>query len=167
MKKSNAERAVCIVKALKGADGLDGLNEEHLKVLFESHWRTFSKKDLREAYIVLSRVQHEGLQRPSSFQIELANKIKLAIERAPKRPEPPKGAELLFSVLVEPAHAEAALGDLDERFNKECEELGPARAARRYWGRVLRSLLPLLRRAIGRAAKWGAILATVKRIFVG
>ncbi len=39
------------------------------------------------------------------------------------------------------------------------------RAVRLYSARTLRSLWPLLRRAIGKALKWGAVIATVRRLF--
>src|SRR5258708_15480863 len=38
-------------------------------------------------------------------------------------------------------------------------------AVRWYWTDTLRSLWPLLRRAIGKALKWGAVIATVRRLF--
>jgi len=77
-------------------------------------------------------------------------------------PAPPKWAEVIF-IALKPAAAEAILGDLNERFVDDCERLGPARARRHYRARVLRSLLPLVRRALGRALKWGALIAAVRK----
>jgi hypothetical protein len=57
------------------------------------------------------------------------------------------------------------IGALNERFIRDCEKLGRPRAVRLYWARTLRSLWPLLRRAIGKALKWGAVIATVRRLF--
>ena len=79
--------------------------------------------------------------------------------------DPPKIAEFLLTALATTRHAEAAVGDLNERFTDECEKLGRRRAVRLYWARTLRSLWPLLRRAIGKALKWGAVIAAVRRIF--
>jgi hypothetical protein len=50
------------------------------------------------------------------------------------------------------------VGDLNERFTTEREKLGRDRAVRLYWARTLRSLRPLLRRAIGKALQWGAVI---------
>jgi hypothetical protein len=78
---------------------------------------------------------------------------------------PPKLAEFLLIALSSPSRGESMIGDLKERFAREFQELGRDRAVRLYWARTLRSLWPLLRRAIGKALKWGAVIAAVKRIF--
>jgi hypothetical protein len=77
---------------------------------------------------------------------------------------PPAFAEFLLTAFANSAHAEAALGDLTERFQLDCIEFGESRARRLYVARALRSSWPLLVRAIGRVAKWGAIISTVKRL---
>jgi hypothetical protein len=77
---------------------------------------------------------------------------------------PPKLAEFLLIAFAATRHAEAQIGDLNERFADECKKLGRDRAVRLYWARTLRSLWPLLRRAIGKALKWGALIAAVKRL---
>ena len=77
--------------------------------------------------------------------------------------DPPKLAELLLIACSTARHAEATVGDLNEHFARDCKEKGRDRAVRLYWARTLRSLWPLLRRAIGKALKWGAVIATVKR----
>jgi len=79
--------------------------------------------------------------------------------------DPPRIAESLLTVFATSSRAEAAIGDLNERFADECKKLGQRRAVRLYWARTLRSLWPLLRLAIGRALKWGAVVATVRRFF--
>lgn len=56
--------------------------------------------------------------------------------------------------------AEAIVGDINEHFTRECRELGRDRAVRLYWARTLRSLGPLLWRAIGKV-----VVAAVKRFF--
>ncbi len=78
---------------------------------------------------------------------------------------PPKIAEFLLTALATSRAAEAMVGDLTERFADECEKFGHQRAVRLYWARTLRSLWPLLRRAIGKALKWGAVIAAVRRLF--
>jgi hypothetical protein len=79
--------------------------------------------------------------------------------------DPPKIAEFLLTSFMKPSHAEAVMGDLNEHFALDCEQLGPKRAARLYWARTLRSLWPLLWRAMGKALKWGAVIAAVRRLF--
>jgi len=87
-----------------------------------------------------------------------------SIARAPDRC-PPKIAEFLLAVLLRPSRADAVVGDLNERFDGAVEKFGRHRSARMYWGWTLRSLWPLLGRAIGKALKWGAVIATVRRLF--
>jgi hypothetical protein len=82
-----------------------------------------------------------------------------------RRDDPPQIAEFLLTALASSSHAEAAIGDLNERFTSECQQLGERRAARLYWARTLRSLWPLLVRVCGKALKWGAVIATVRRLF--
>jgi hypothetical protein len=79
--------------------------------------------------------------------------------------DPPKMAEFLLTALATTRRAEAMIGDLNERFTDECKKFGRDRAVRLYWARTLRSLGPLLRRAIGKALKWGAVIAAVRRLF--
>jgi hypothetical protein len=78
---------------------------------------------------------------------------------------PPKFTEFLLTALATTHAAEAMIGDLNERFADECEKFARPRAVRLYWARTLRSLWPLLRRAIGNAVKWGAVIAAVRRLF--
>ena|SRR5215471_4691564 len=93
-----------------------------------------------------------------------ANKIAEEMN-APLTPEPPTIAEFLLTALLKPSRADAATGDLNERFARECVEFGHRRASRLYWARTWESLWPLLRRAIGKAMKWGVVIATVRRLF--
>jgi hypothetical protein len=88
------------------------------------------------------------------------------IEITPFFPSPPALAEYIAILTANSEQGEALVGDLDEQFQEDCKRFGPARAARRYRGRVLRSIWPLLRSSIGRMVKWGAILAAVKRLFL-
>ena len=68
-------------------------------------------------------------------------------------PQPPKWAEFFLTALACSRHAEAAIGDLNERFAGECEQFGAKRAARLYWARTARSIVPLLLRAVGKVLK--------------
>jgi hypothetical protein len=70
--------------------------------------------------------------------------------------DPPKIAEFLLIAFATTRYAAHAVGDRNEVFARECKELGRDRAVRRYWADTLRSLRPLLTRAIERALKWGA-----------
>jgi hypothetical protein len=81
------------------------------------------------------------------------------VEISPAVPQnlaPPRFAAT-FAILMtaKSDHAEALLGDLDELFHADCERIGSDRAAWRYRARVLKSALPLLRKAIGRMIRWG------------
>ncbi len=87
------------------------------------------------------------------------------VERQQPTIDPPGVAEFLLTALLKPSHADAVTGDLNEHFTRECEELGRRRAIRLYWARTLRSLWPLLKRAAAKALKWGAVIATVRRLF--
>ena len=73
-------------------------------------------------------------------------------------------ADFLLTMVLKPSPVDAVTGDLNERFESDCRLLVHPRAVRPYWARVLHSLWPLLRRAIGKALKWGAVIATVKRL---
>jgi len=87
------------------------------------------------------------------------------IRRVKTRPEPPKLAEFLLTALSSPSRGQSIVGDLNERFANECEKLGRRRAIRLYWARTVESLWPLLRRAIGKTLKLGAVIAAVRRLF--
>jgi len=78
---------------------------------------------------------------------------------------PPKVAEFLLTALATTPRANAMIGDLNERLADEIQKMGRDRAVRLYWARTLHSLWPLLRRAIGKAVKWGAVIAAVRRHF--
>jgi hypothetical protein len=74
-----------------------------------------------------------------------------------------KIVEFSISILLSPAKADALIGDLSERFVRNCARYGAERARWMYWGQVFRSLGPLLLRAMGRAAKWGFLIDAVRR----
>ena len=84
---------------------------------------------------------------------------------APDNHEPPWFADLLLTMLLRPSHVAAAIGDLREHFDRECRCLGPRHAIWLYRRRTFDSLWPLLRRAIAKALKWGAVIAAVRRLF--
>ena len=83
----------------------------------------------------------------------------------PNELDPPKIAEFLLIAFATTRYAAHAVGDRNEVFARECKELGRDRAVRRYWADTLRSLRPLLTRAIERALKWGAVTAAFRRLF--
>jgi hypothetical protein len=94
-----------------------------------------------------------------------ADKMAGTAASVPKGLDPPGVAEFLLTMLATTRYSEAVVGDLNERFAGECKEIGRDRAVRLYWARTLRSLWPLLRRAIGKAVKWGAVISVVRRFF--
>ena len=84
---------------------------------------------------------------------EISYAISLVADR-----EPPCIAEFLLEIFLTSKRGQALIGDMRERFARECVESGRERAVRRYWAHTVRTLLPLARRAIGRAIKWGAFI---------
>lgn len=64
------------------------------------------------------------------------------------RVAPPKNAELFLSSLLRGDEREAAVGDLVERYQKVYHRLGKRRANLWFWGEVLWSLGPLVKRLI-------------------
>ena len=83
-----------------------------------------------------------------------------------RQAEPPQLADLCLSLLLSGANGEAIIGDLSEHFHRDRAHFGVSRARTMYWGRTLRSLWPLMRRAIGRAIKWGVVIESVRRFFI-
>jgi hypothetical protein len=83
----------------------------------------------------------------------------------PNSPEPPQFAEFCLSLFLSGAKREALIGCLSERFERNCERYGAARARNMYWGAAIRSFWPLLRRGAARAFKWGVVVESVRRFF--
>jgi len=77
---------------------------------------------------------------------------------------PPKLAESLLIAFTTGRHADHMVGDLNERFARDCKKFGRRHAVNEYWKDTLRSLLPQLLRTIARILKW-AIVAAVKWYF--
>jgi hypothetical protein len=94
--------------------------------------------------------------------------IKWEIESTAKVRQPPRCAGGLLTVFAKsPGAAEAAIGCMHELFDRDCAKYGVRHATVYCWGRTVRSLWPLFRRAVARAVKWVAIISAVKRYFVG
>jgi hypothetical protein len=87
------------------------------------------------------------------------------VQLRPPATDPPSFADFLLVMLLKPSHVAAAIGDLREHFERECQCLGQRRAVWLYWKRTFDSLWPLLKRIIGKAVKWGAVIAAVRRLF--
>jgi hypothetical protein len=81
--------------------------------------------------------------------------------------EPPPVAEFLLGMCLPSRRVEHVVGDMNERFVRDCERYGVRRAKRLYWSQVLRSVGPLVIRAIGRALKWGVVVEGFRRKFFG
>jgi hypothetical protein len=82
--------------------------------------------------------------------------------------EPPRWAEGLIVLFGGSGkRAEAVQGDLCERFTRDCATMTVDRARWLYRARVLRSLLPLVKRTIARAVKLTAIISAAKRFIIG
>jgi hypothetical protein len=119
-------------------------------------WAGFpTEAELRDEHNIYLNARYEPWDEAQAAKLEQRN----------RRGDPPESAEFLLTLFATTRHAEAVIGDLNERFGDECQKIGRSRAIRLYWARTLRSLWPLLRRAIGKALKWGAVISIVRRIF--
>ena len=117
----------------------------------------------RQPRVAVKRLEAEAKSaRRHIFIDETGDQTDAAV---PNNCDPPQIAEFLLTVFASSSRAEAAIGDLNERFAGECREMGRRRAVRLYWARTLRSMWPLLRRATGKALKWGAVIAAMRRLF--
>jgi predicted DNA-binding protein (UPF0251 family) len=103
------------------------------------------------------RLDMEKTNQTVNIYIDEAAGIKVIEPTRDDEPDPPRLAEFLLTLVMPPSRADAVTGDLNEHFARDYKELGRRRAVRLYWARTLPSLWPLLRRAIGKAMKWGAI----------
>jgi hypothetical protein len=84
-------------------------------------------------------------------------------QEPPKLAEPPRLAESALALFLKGAKGEAVIGDLNERFHRDCRKYGVARARQMYRAQVLRSLWPLA----WRAAKRVGIFVEIVRFFSG
>jgi hypothetical protein len=112
--------------------------------------RAFISKEMHQIYHLGNFRDHVRI----TGVRELTKPELRALMKPHRPPEPPHFGEFLFTLLQKPSHAASAIGDLDERFQHDCDRYGVRRAKQMYWAHVLRSAWPLLRRAIGRAVKW-------------
>jgi hypothetical protein len=123
----------------------------------------------REPQRLTVEKMEKAIRNLKAFRAAVGVEDSLIVEKrvmvAMDKRDPPKIAEFLLTALSSPSRADAIIGDLNERFADECEKLGRDRAVRLYCARTLRSLGPLLRRAIGKALKWGAVIAAFRRLF--
>jgi hypothetical protein len=97
----------------------------------------------------LSELQKLKLQeqRSQELRIEIAE-IGQGVSPQPKvvaKPVPPKVLEWVLTLLANTVAREAALGDINERFDREVEPLGTRRAARKYWARAIRLMWEISR----------------------
>jgi hypothetical protein len=73
--------------------------------------------------------------------------LKTAGEESPASPQPPTNAEFILHLLLKKDERDAVIGDLLERYPKKVERFGERRAKLWFWGEVIRSLWPLIKRA--------------------
>jgi hypothetical protein len=76
---------------------------------------------------------------------------------------PPSSAEWLLTLLVSRRKADGLLGDLEERFYRNCKNRGPRRARWLYWAETLRSIAPLLWSAAKRIGVVAVVAAAARR----
>jgi hypothetical protein len=101
----------------------------------------------------VTAISHHGVSKEQVVPCELLQPEQAAFD-------PPKAAEFLLTLLATTRRADAMIGDLNERFTDECQQFGRDRAVRLHWARTLRSLPPLVWRAIGKM-----VIATAERFF--
>jgi hypothetical protein len=137
---------------------IEGTNDQTWRVIFES------KKNA----VVLVHVDSDHLAALNSapgYLGETGDIRRRIAEDQQRAVNPPAIAEFLLTMLATTRRAEAMIGDLNERFTRECQECGHARAVRLYWARTLRSVGPLLWRATAKVVRWGVVLAALRRLF--
>src|ERR1043166_121643 len=104
-----------------------------------------------------SQPDQEGWEQ--SFEQNLYEWHRVAVRPLTPAVKPPCIPEFLLVLMATTAQREAAVGDLNEMFERDCETWGQSRAERLYWAGAIRSLWPLLLRAMGRAVKWATIVS--------
>lgn len=78
-------------------------------------------------------------------------------------PQPPINAEYILHLLLNRNEQEAVIGDLLELYPKKVERLGECRARFWFYAEVIRSIWPLIRRAIARASGLIALGEWIRR----
>lgn len=76
---------------------------------------------------------------------------------------PPVNGEFALHLLLSKDEQEAVIGDLIERYGQKCERFGEQRAKLWFYCEVLRSVWPLLRRAIARVGGLVAASEWIRR----
>jgi hypothetical protein len=162
-----------------------GADYKFAERIFDLRWKPELKREEigplfhRAAYLAGTRAREDGFNGFNSQYIarvsrELAAHLagfttveSEAVAQSQNDPpvEPPRVAEFCLSLFLRGDKADALIGDLNERFEQDCERYGAKRAARIYWGRALRSLWPLLRRAAARVIRWSFMIESVRRLF--
>lgn len=66
------------------------------------------------------------------------------------KPQPPVNAEFILHLLLRRDEQDAVIGDLLERYPKKCERLGERRAQFWFYGEIVRSIWPLIKRAFAK-----------------
>jgi hypothetical protein len=85
-------------------------------------------------------------------------------------PPPPRFAEFLVTLCVGRGArrgrgkglTDTILDDLEDCYQRDCERIGPKRAALRYWAAALRSSWPHVRDGLARLMKWAAAIGIVR-----
>lgn len=87
--------------------------------------------------------------------LQVVEAVDLALQEHVTSPEvvrnaPPAVAEFLMMVFASKKQTDAILGDMEERFSRDCKSLTLRRAQLRYWALTIRNLGPLTIRAFKR-----------------
>jgi hypothetical protein len=128
---------------------VSSVDQDHLSTV---DWQQYMRKYRKELAHVRSLNRHTRLR----YLIRLENE---------RGANPPALAEFLLGALSPKRNAEALLGDLEERFTRDCKSVGTERAQSRYWAAAVRTLLPLAWRALKKAGL-SALVAGALRGFL-
>jgi hypothetical protein len=82
-------------------------------------------------------------------------------------PNPPPIPHDLLRPFARSKRDLAAIGDINELYDRDRARFGRARARRLYWAETLKFLWPLLGRAFSRVIKWAVIIDALKRHLLG
>lgn len=146
--------------------GFDLPDQRDLSIPFISH------EDLSGANVLVQDVVVSGVRELTPIEVQDASSAnaRAAVEDNEDSPitnamalQPPGFAQWLIALTVKPKRADAILGDLSERFERDCRSQGLSRAKWLYRARVLNSIGPLLCAAAKRFSIFAAVAAVARR----
>ncbi|BAU91174.1 hypothetical protein MPPM_2569 [Methylorubrum populi] len=117
-----------------------------------AHWEEIFSRKFRSARLISCR----AIVPPS----ETTKLPRTSKDVSVVQGDPPALAEFLCACFAPRKHRDGILGDLATDYRKHLNEGSAARAKRLYWGGVLATMWPLLRRWVARVA-WSSVGASI------